>query len=155
MFNHEPKNYECPFCNLLAGRETEYNSKRDVIFENDDVLAFISPKWWVNNPGNVIVVPKLHVENIYDISDDLLSKVQIVAKQISVAMKKVYKCDGVSLRQHNEHAGNQDAWHYHLHIFPRWENDDLYLNHKNKKFVPVEEREVYAKKLIEYFKSSN
>jgi len=119
--------------------------------ENDEVLAFISPKWWVNNPGNVIIVPKQHVENVYDISDDLLAKVQVVAKKVAIAMKEVYACDGVSMRQHNEPAGNQDTWHYHLHIFPRWHDDNLYVNHLNKKFVPVEEREVYAQKLISYF----
>ncbi len=151
MFNHEPEGYSCPFCNLLAGNETEYNSKRDIIWEDAEVLAFISPKWWVNNPGNVIVVPKQHIENVYDISDELLAKVQIVAKKVAIAMKEVYECNGTSLRQHNEPAGNQDTWHYHLHIFPRWESDDLYLNHLNKKFVPVEEREVYAQKLISYF----
>lgn len=151
MFNHEPEGYLCPFCNLLSGNETEYNSKRDVILEDDEVLAFISPKWWVNNPGNVIIIPKQHVENVYDINDDLLCKVQAMAKKIAIAIKEVYLCDGVSMRQHNELAGNQDTWHYHLHIFPRWANDDLYLNHLNKKFVPVEDREVYAEKLRAYF----
>jgi len=53
MFNHEPEGYQCPFCNLRKGNETEYNSKRDIILDEEDVLAFISPKWWVNNPGNV------------------------------------------------------------------------------------------------------
>lgn len=154
MFNHEPEDYQCPFCNLLAGKETDYNSKQDIICEDAEVLAFISPKWWVNNPGNVIVIPKQHVENVYDISDELLAKVQIVAKNVAIAMKEVYQCDGTSMRQHNEPAGNQDTWHYHLHIFPRWENDDLYLNHLNKKFVPVAEREVYAQKMISYFQGS-
>jgi histidine triad (HIT) family protein len=41
-------------------------------------------------------------------------------------MKKVYTCDGVSTRQHNEPAGNQDVWHYHLHVTPRYENDNFY-----------------------------
>jgi len=41
-------------------------------------------------------------------------------------MKQAWKCDGVSTRQHNEPAGNQDVWHYHMHVFPRWDNDDLY-----------------------------
>jgi len=151
MYNHEPENYECPFCNLVNGKETEYNSKKDIVFEDNDVIAFVSPKWWVNNPGNVIVVPKKHVENIYDIEDDLLSKVQIVGKKIAMAIKESYRSDGISFRQHNELAGNQDAWHFHLHVFPRWEDDDLYLNHKNKTFVTLEEREEYADKIRAYF----
>lgn len=151
MYNHEPENYECPFCNFIAGNYTDYNSKKDIIFEDEDVLAFISPKWWVNNPGNVIIVPKKHVEHVYDIENDLLSKVQIVGKKVAIAMKETYQSDGISFRQHNELAGNQDVWHYHLHIFPRWQGDDLYLNYKNKEFVSQEKRETYAQKLINYF----
>jgi len=151
MFNHEPEGYECPFCILVAGKETEYNSKRDVVYEDNDVLAFISPMWWVNNPGNVIVIPKQHTENIYDINDELLAKVQLVGKKMAIAIKEVYGSDGISFRQHNEPAGNQDAWHYHLHVFPRWNNDDLYLNYKKTQLIPLEERSVYAQKLINYF----
>jgi diadenosine tetraphosphate (Ap4A) HIT family hydrolase len=34
--------------------------------------------------------------------------------------------DGTSTRQHNEPAGNQDVWHYHEHVFPRYDGDELY-----------------------------
>ncbi|MCA9359994.1 HIT family protein [Candidatus Kaiserbacteria bacterium] len=154
MYNHEPANYECPLCIVSSGGETEYNKQSDIVFENDDVLAFVSPKWWVNNPGNIMVIPKEHVENIYDISDELLAKVQVVGKKVALAMKEVYRCDATSFRQHNEPVGNQDVWHYHLHVFPRWEGDDLYINHKNKSFVEAEKREVYAKKIREYFNNN-
>ncbi len=155
MYNHEPADYQCPYCGLIEGKETEYNSKRDIVWEDEEVLAFISPKWWVNNPGNVIIVPKKHVENIYDIEDDLLSKIQVVAKRIALAMKETYECDGTSTRQHNEPAGNQAIWHYHFHVLPRWKDDDLYLNHLNKDFVSLERREVYAGKLKTYFLQQN
>ena len=151
MFNHEPKDYKCPLCIVGQGKETEINKRSDVIFEDEEIIAYISPKWWVNNPGNVMVIPREHVENVYDISDVLLSKVQVVGKKIALAMKKAYGCEGVSFRQHNEQAGNQDVWHYHLHVFPRWENDDLYINHENKRFTTPEERVPYAQKLRGYF----
>ena len=41
-------------------------------------------------------------------------------------MKTAFGCPGVSTRQHNEPAGNQDVWHYHVHVFPRWHGDRLY-----------------------------
>ena len=54
-------------------------------------------------------------------------------------------CDGVSSRQHNEPAGNQDVWHYHLHVFPRWENDKLYFERRHS--TSPEQRRPYAEKL--------
>ena len=154
MFNHEPEDYTCLFCSFVAGVETEYNQKQDVVFENERILAFISPKWWPNNPGNVIIIPKLHIENIYDIDDATLSETSIIGKQIGIAMRQIYGCDGISFRQHNEPHGGQDVWHYHLHVFPRWEKDNLYQNHDDKKFVSPEIRLSYAIKLREILETS-
>jgi histidine triad (HIT) family protein len=154
MFNHQPLDYICPICNLVNGKESEFNKLSDIVFENERILAFISPKWWPNNPGNVMVVPKPHFENIYDIPDELLGELNIVAKKIAVAMRTEYKCDGISTRQHNEPSGNQDLWHFHLHVFPRWKNDNLYLNNDKSEFIDSIIREPYAKKLKSCLKAT-
>ena len=152
MYNHEPKDYQCSFCLFVQGHETEYNRKSDIVYEDEQAIAFISPKWWDKNPGNVIIIPKKHFENIYDIPDSLLAYVAILGKKLAIAIKIAYHCDGTSLRQHNEPAGEQDMWHYHLHVFPRYINDNLYQNHDHKRFVAAEERLPFAEKLRKYFK---
>jgi len=55
------------------------------------------------------------------------------------------------VRQHNEPAGNQDAWHYHVHVFPRFAGDDLYHTRPYPRFVDPERRRPYAVRLREYF----
>ncbi len=65
-------------------------------------------------------------------------------------MKVAYGCDGVSTRQHNEPAGNQDVWHYHMHVFPRYEGDDLYSQYNKRRRIPPEERAHYADQLRPY-----
>ena len=154
MHNHEPQDYDCPLCALSSGRDTAYNKSSDIVFEDNHIIIFVSPKWWAKNPGNVMVIPKQHVENLYDISDELLAKIQVGGKNAARAIKETYQCDGTSLRQHNEPDGGQDVWHFHLHVFPRWKDDELYINHKNKRFVETDERAEYAKKLRNYFKKT-
>ncbi len=60
----------------------------------------------------------------------------------------------VSTRQHNEPAGYQDAWHHHVHVFPRYPGDNLY----NTRYLPIPatraEREPYAHKLRRHFGSA-
>jgi histidine triad (HIT) family protein len=68
-----------------------------------------------------------------------------VAKRLALAMKLAYGCDGVSTRQHNEPAGNQDVWHYHMHITPRYQNDHFYGSQPAR--MPVEERARHAERL--------
>jgi histidine triad (HIT) family protein len=149
MYNHAPDNYECPFCALLKG-EDRLSKQSDVLYQDEDITAFISSHWWPNNPGHVLIIPNKHHENIYDLPDDLSDMIYRMAKRIALAMKEVYKSDGVSTRQHNEHDGGQDVWHYHLHVFPRYKNDELYTNQYKARLTTPEERAPYAAKLKEY-----
>ena len=100
----------------------------------------------------MIVIPNRHTESLYDITDEELSEVYRVVKQIAIAIRSSYKnCLGISTRQHNEPSGNQDVWHFHAHVFPRYTDDRLYQNHDIKKFVEPNERKVYADILRAYF----
>jgi histidine triad (HIT) family protein len=62
-------------------------------------------------------------------------------------MRIAYACDGISLRQHNEPAGDQDVWHLHVHVFPRHQGDHLYERHRDARWVAVHERAPYAEAL--------
>ena len=119
------------------------------MFHNECVAAFVSPKWWVNNPEHVIIIPNRHYENLYEIPDELLSRVYIAAKQPAIAMRDSYPGrTGTSTRQHNEPDGNQDVWHFHTHLFPRFANDQLSIHQNDKRFVPPVDRKVYADMLM-------
>lgn len=152
MYNHEPKNYVCPLCQIARGEKTEKGSQEeDVVFRNNLVTAFVAGKWWRSNPGHVIIIPNDHIENIYDLPEDIGHAIFDSSKEVAMALKECYKCEGISTRQHNEPAGNQDVWHYHLHVFPRYEGDDLYLNHAGTYWPTQEEKKPYADKLKNYF----
>lgn len=153
MFNHEPDGYACPFCRLAAGGEDELNSQEDRVAENDKAMALISPRWWPNNHGHVLVVPKTHHENLYDLPGEYGHAVHDLVREVAIGIRETYDCTGVSTRQHNEPDGNQDAWHYHVHVFPRYPNDDLYGSPPMRGFVGGERRWPYAKKLRDYFAS--
>lgn len=153
MFNHEPKDYSCPFCRLLRGEESDRNSQQDIVFQNELVTATIAPKWWVNNPGSLLVIPNEHYENIYDIPDDVLAEIYKTVKRVAIAIRKTYDCDGTSTRQHNEPAGGQDVWHFHAHVFPRYEGDKLYQNHDQNQYFDQNERMPYAEKLKKFLEN--
>jgi|SRR5215471_8534188 len=153
MFNHQPDNYVCPFCSFLEGQPDEYKRQEDIVYQNRYATAFIAPKWWVNNPGHVLTVSNNHFENIYNIPDKDLSEVYKVVRKVATAIRSTYDCAGTSTRQHNEPAGHQDVWHFHVHVFPRYENDKLYQNHDKKEFVAAHLKVPYADGLKAYFKA--
>lgn len=147
MFNHEPPGYRCPFCRLAAGGGDGVNDPRAVVTRTELALAVVSPRWWPNNHGHVLVVPTGHHENLYDIPAAAGHAVHDLVQRIARAMRRSYSCDGISTRQHNEPDGNQDVWHYHVHVFPRYRDDRLYQSSAQLEFVSVPQRIPYAEKL--------
>ena len=85
---------------------------------------------------------KQHIENIYALSREQAGDVHEAARRVALAMKRAYSCDGVSTRQHNEPAGQQEVWHYHLHVFPRYDGDELYTS--PARLTTLDERVPYA-----------
>jgi histidine triad (HIT) family protein len=152
MYNHSPEKYICPLCQISRGEKTEKGDQEgSVIFRDKDLTIFIAGKWWKSNLGHVIIIPNEHIENIYDMPEEIGHKIFDFSKKIALAFKETYKCDGVSTRQHNEPAGNQDVFHFHLHVFPRYTGDNLYLNHKDTYWPTQEEKQPYVDKLKKYF----
>ena len=151
IHSYAPKNYLCPFCAFIAGGGDVYTQQEDVVFKNEHTTVVVAPRWWINNPGSLLVVPNTHFENVYDIPDKYIADVYKTAKKAAIALRETYGCDGTSMRQHNEPAGGQDAWHFHVQVLPRYQNDDLYKNNENNRFVDADERKPYAQKLLTYF----
>lgn len=152
MYNHAPADYVCPLCQIVRGEATDKGSQEeDVIYRDDAATAFVAGKWWRSNPGHVIIVPNQHFENLYDLPAEIGHAIFDVSRRAAMALKKAYGCAGVSTRQHNEPAGNQDVWHYHLHVFPRYEGDNLYLNHHDVYWPSQDEKKPYAEKLKNAF----
>jgi histidine triad (HIT) family protein len=149
MYNHAPENYTCPFCLLIRGVEHErvYSVESDIVYRDEFVTAFLSSHQWPRNPGNTIVVPNEHFENIFDLPEKYAIPIQHAARRVALAMKAAFACQGVSLRQHNESAGYQDVWHYHLHVTPRFVDDQLYSTYMDRALMPVERRAELAIRL--------
>ena len=144
---HAPPGYDCPFCRVLRGVDSEKNTQNDIVWRDARTAALISPKWWPANHGHVLVIPVVHIENIYAICEEDLCAVAATTKRIAIALKEAYRCDGVSTRQHNEPAGNQEVWHLHVHVFPRYPGDRLYQRHEEQHWTTPTERAPYAEKL--------
>ncbi len=153
MYNHVPKDYKCPICLAVNGIESEDTMmKQDDIFYRDDlVMAVINSKFIDSNPGHAIVVPLKHYENIYDLPQKEANQIMKVAREVALAMKKIRRCDGIMILQNNEPASNQHAFHYHMHVFPRFDNDDIHKNMSNVRVTSPEERKPYASPMREYF----
>ncbi len=111
---------ECIFCAIVEGKIP--SSK---VYEDEHVFAFmdIAPA----NPGHLLIIPKQHYRNIFDMPAEVGSKIMEAAVPLAAAIRKALNPDGLNLFQSNEAAGFQTVFHFHLHLIPRWEGDPLRL----------------------------
>jgi histidine triad (HIT) family protein len=109
---------DCLFCKIIAKQIPV-----DLIYENEKVVAFLD----INpvNPGHLLVVPKVHSENIAVAADDDLIALTLAVKKLAPAVCAATSCDGWNLEVNNGNAAGQAIDHTHWHIVPRRKEDGL------------------------------
>ena len=107
---------DCLFCKIVAGEIPS-----TMVYEEERVLAFMD----VNpvNEGHILVVPKKHTANIYEIGTDDLAAVMVVAQKLARAQSAALDMPGLNLVQCNGRPANQVVDHFHVHLVPRWPED--------------------------------
>lgn len=109
----------CVFCKIISG---EYSSSK--IYEDDKVLAILDLSQ--ATLGHTLVMPKVHCENIYDLDIETAKHLFSVVQKISKHYKEaISNLKGINLLNNNEEKAGQTVMHYHMHIIPRYEDDDL------------------------------
>lgn len=109
----------CVFCSIARGQQTP-----DVVAHRDDhVVVFPSLDQRPENRGHMLVVPVAHVPYIYDLDRGLGGALMESVGAVARAVKRVWKADGITIRQNNEPAGGQDVFHLHFHVVPRFTGD--------------------------------
>ncbi|MBP5354772.1 MAG: HIT family protein [Lachnospiraceae bacterium] len=108
----------CIFCKIANGEIPSAT-----VYEDDTFRAIldIAPA----HKGHVIVLPKSHADNLFELDDEVAAKALPVVKKIAKALKAVTGCDGVNVLQNNGTAAGQSVFHLHIHIVPRFEGDGI------------------------------
>ncbi len=120
------KDDNCIFCKIIAGEIPSYT-----VYEDDDfkAIADVNPA----SKGHIIILPKEHAANVFELDEKIAGKVFVVAKKIATAVKKVYNPAGINILQNNGEKAGQTVFHFHMHIVPRYEDDDIQM-----KWIPHE-----------------
>lgn len=121
----------CIFCKIIAGEIPSAT-----VYEDNDFKAImdIGPA----AKGHIIILPKKHSDELYDLDDDTAAKALLVARRLAKAMKEELKCDGINMLQNNGEASGQTVFHFHLHLIPRFYGDQVQMTWKQGKYAEGE-----------------
>jgi histidine triad (HIT) family protein len=93
----------------------------------EDELCFAAVSQNPINRYHVMVIPREHYENFIDLPDDLASHLFLVAKKLSLAVRK--SCNPVAIHHISDDDIQKKGYnlisHYKFHIIPRFENDKV------------------------------
>jgi len=111
------------------------------VAENDQFLAFldIMPL----KKGHVLVIPKVEVDFIFDMEDDLLGEMMIFSKEVAQKMKRVLPCKKIGVT-----VIGLEVPHAHIHLIPIDSVTDMDFS-KQKLSLPADEQIALAKQLLE------
>lgn len=90
-----------------------------IVYQSDRVIAFLDHD--PINAGHVLICPVEPICNYPDIPDDVMLEIHRVAKALYRRLEQKYQPQGISFIQNNGECNELE--HYHLHIFPRFNND--------------------------------
>lgn len=94
------------FSKIIAGEIPSYK-----IAENNLFFAFLDI-----NPlkkGHVLVIPKIEVDKIFDLSDEYLSAILVFAKPIAKAIERSFDCNRCGMT-----VIGLEVPHAHIHLMP-------------------------------------
>lgn len=80
--------------------------------------------------GHVLIIPKEHFKDIYEIDAITAGKLFQLATVVARALKEVLHCDGLNVLQNNGLIAGQTVYHFHMHLIPRYEGDDVTIGWK-------------------------
>ena len=110
--------YDCIFCKIINKEINGY-----IIDENDDAICFLDV-----NPisrGHCLVVPKKHYKDIFNIDQKSLKGIIELAQKVSNMIIANLGATGVNLLNANGKDAQQSVFHFHVHIVPRFSDDEL------------------------------
>ena len=111
------KKDDCIFCKIANG---EIPSR--TLYEDDEfrVIMDLAPA----TKGHSLILPKNHYANLYEIPEETSGKVLVLAKKMASLITEKLSCDGFNLVQNNNECAGQTVFHFHMHMIPRYQNDN-------------------------------
>lgn len=120
----------CLFCKIIKGEIPSYN-----LYEDDVVKVFLDINPSTN--GDCLIIPKKHIVTIDELDEELLLHLYKIIIKMKKLLEKKLNCPGMTITQNNGYG--QEIKHFHIHLTPRYENDQLERSFNKENLLPLED----------------
>ena len=133
---------QCEFCRIIGGQ-----SGAEILFKNQRAISILDI-----NPihyGHVLVMPLRHRETFIEVPDEELDDLIRAIKVVSKAIVRSLNPPGFNIFSNNGRAAGQSVFHFHFHITPRYDDDNIRFVLTLKKYVG-DDMALYASRIREH-----
>jgi histidine triad (HIT) family protein len=119
----------CIFCDII-----DRKIPAEILYENDCVLSILDI-----NPihyGHALVIPKRHHRDFLEVEKDELCGIMQAVHTVSSAVVKAFKLQGFNFFANNGAIAGQSVFHFHIHITPRYADDNIRFVLRLKRYEP-------------------
>lgn len=131
---------DCVFCKIIKG---EIPCSK--LFEDDLILVFLDIAPF--NFGHALVVPKDHHHSITTLPASFHAGMMETASKVAVAQMRALKAEGFNLVLNNGRCAGQEVPHVHLHVIPRFVDDQPIFKVSKKKYENIDEMQKTAENI--------
>ena len=121
---------DCIFCKII-NKELPTRT----IYEDEDIQVIMN-----TNPitdGHLLILPKKHYENIFDIKEEIIAhSIKVLREKLYPLIKEKLNCEGLTICENN--FLGQEIKHFHIHVIPRYKNDNVDLSYNKDKITDLD-----------------
>jgi histidine triad (HIT) family protein len=107
------------------------------VHENDEFLAFLDVYPLVK--GHTLVIPKIEVDYIFDLDDELLQRMMVFSKDVARKLKNTFQCKKIGVS-----VVGLEVPHAHIHLIPINSIDDMNFSREKLKLSQDQLREIQS-----------
>ncbi|HER6085613.1 TPA: HIT family protein [Streptococcus pyogenes] len=107
----------CIFCSIIQG-----DIPSSKVYEDEQVLAFLDISQ--TTKGHTLVIPKQHVRNLLEMTAETASHLFARIPKIARAIQSATGATAMNIINNNEALAGQTVFHAHVHLIPRYNEED-------------------------------
>ncbi|HZG99478.1 MAG TPA: HIT family protein [Flavisolibacter sp.] len=130
------------FSKIIRGDIPSYK-----IAEDDKFFAFLDI--FPLRPGHVLVIPKVEVDNLFDLEEEYISGLLLFAQPIAKAIEKSFPCNRCGIT-----VIGLEVPHAHVHLVPINSSNDLNFTQPKAKAAD-EDLKAAQEKILSFLKQSS
>jgi histidine triad (HIT) family protein len=117
----------------------------EILFETENVISIIDimPIHY----GHALIIPKKEYKDFLEVPENVLGEMIVVSQKIAKSLVKTFNLEGFNFFSNNGEIAGQSVMHFHIHVTPRYRNDDISFHLNLKKYADGQQMREIADKI--------